>query len=110
MGDIKATTSKNWDDDVVRATTPVLVDFWAEWCGPCRMIAPVLEELAKEYTNKIKFLKLNVDENQDIAMKYQIYSIPTLLLFKNGEIIGHHIGATSKEVLRRFIENSLQNA
>lgn len=110
MGDIRATAASKWNEDVVKSSIPVLVDFWAEWCGPCRMIAPVLEELAKEYNNRVKFLKLNVDENQEIAIKYQIYSIPTLLIFKNGEIVGQHIGATSKDVLRRFIDNSLQNA
>lgn len=110
MGTVQATTTSKWEEDVLKSQVPVLVDFWAEWCGPCRMVAPVVEELAKEYEGKIKFVKLNVDENQDIAMKYQIYSIPTLLLFKNGEIRGHHIGATSKDVLKRFIENSLQNA
>ncbi len=110
MGEVKVTTRSRWEEDVIRSPIPVLVDFWAEWCGPCRMIAPVIEELAKEYGNRVKFLKLNVDENQDVAMKYQIYSIPTLLMFKNGEIIGQHIGATSKDVLKRFIENSLANA
>ena len=110
MAEVQATTTSRWEEDVLRSKTPVLVDFWAEWCGPCRMLAPVVEELAREYEGRIKFLKLNVDENQDIAMKYQIYSIPTLLLFKDGKIIGQHIGATSKDVLKRFIENSLQNA
>ncbi|GIU72731.1 MAG: thioredoxin [Candidatus Nitrosocaldaceae archaeon] len=110
MGEVQATATSRWEEDVLKSKIPVLVDFWAEWCGPCRMVAPVIEELAKEYEGKIKFLKLNVDENQDIAMKYQIYSIPTLLLFKDGKIIGQHIGATSKDVLKRFIENSLQNA
>jgi thioredoxin 1 len=110
MGTVQATATNKWEEDVLKSSVPVLVDFWAEWCGPCRMVAPVVEELAKEYEGKIRFLKLNVDENQDIAMKYQIYSIPTLLLFKDGNIIGQHVGATSKDVLKRFIENSLQNA
>ena len=107
---VQVTTADKWEMDVLKSKIPVLVDFWAEWCGPCRMIAPIMEELSKEYEGKVKFLKLNVDENQELAMRYQIYSIPTLLLFNNGEIIGHHIGATSKDVLRRFIDSSLSKA
>jgi len=108
MANIKATSLSTWDNDVLNSGMPVLVDFWAEWCGPCRMVAPVLEELAKEYDGKVRFLKLNVDENPDVAREYEIYSIPTLLLFKNGRVIGQHIGAAPKDVIRRFIENTLR--
>lgn len=110
MASVQATSSKTWGKDVSESQLPVLVDFWAEWCGPCRMVSPVIEDLANEYSGKLRFLKLNVDENQDIAAKYEIFSIPTLLIFKNGNIIGQHIGATSKDVLKNFIEKSLQNA
>lgn len=109
MGNVQATSSKTWGKDVIESQTPVLVDFWADWCGPCRMVSPVVEDLSNEYNDKVKFLKLNVDENQDIAAKYEIFSIPTLLIFKGDKIIGQHVGATSKDVLKRFIEQSLQN-
>ncbi len=110
MGNVEATSSKTWSNDVSQSQTPVLVDFWAEWCGPCRMVSPVVEDLAKEYNDKVKFLKINVDENQDIAAKYEIFSIPTLLVFKGDKIIGQQVGATSKDVLKRFLEKSLQNS
>ncbi len=110
MGGVEATTTKTWQRDVAEAQLPVLVDFWAAWCGPCRMVAPVVEELSKEYDGKVKFMKLNVDENQEIAAKYEIFSIPTLLMIRGEKVIGQHVGATSKDILKRFIEKSLQNA
>lgn len=110
MANVQATSSKTWGKDVSESQLPVLVDFWAEWCGPCRMVSPVVEDLANEYGEKVRFLKLNVDENQDIAAKYEIFSIPTLLILKDNKVIGQHIGATSKNVLKAFIEKSLQNA
>lgn len=109
MTKVQKTSIESWEKDVLRSNIPVLVDFWADWCGPCRMVAPVLEELAGEYDGKIRFLKLNVDENQDVAREYEIYSIPTLLLFKDGQVVGQHIGAAPKDVIRRFIEESLRS-
>ena len=96
-----------WDDIVLKSTKPVLVDFWAEWCGPCRMVGPALEQLSDTMNGKVKIAKLNIDDNQEIAMKYGIKSIPSLLLFKEGREIGRTIGAASKEAYQRFIEQLL---
>ena len=93
----------SFDQDVLKAEGPVLVDFWAEWCGPCKMIAPVLEELADEYGEKLKVCKMDVDSNREIAAKYGIRSIPSLIIFKNGEPAGVEIGALSKQQLEDFI-------
>ncbi|HYY67512.1 MAG TPA: thioredoxin [Nitrososphaeraceae archaeon] len=93
-----------WDNNVLRSEKPVLVDFWAEWCGPCRMVGPALEQLSETMNGKVKIVKLNVDENQEIAMKYGIKSIPSLVLFKEGHEIGRTVGAASKETYQRFIE------
>lgn len=103
-------TSKSWDAEVIKSDLPVFVDFWAEWCGPCRMVGPAVEQIAKVMGGKIKVAKVNVDENQEIAMKYGIQSIPSLLLFKGGKEIGRTIGAAPKEAYIRFIESSLAKA
>lgn len=103
-------TTKTWEDDVLRSAKPVLVDFWAEWCGPCRMVGPALEQLSKTMNGKIKVAKLNVDENQEIAMKYGIQSIPSLLLYKEGKEIGRTIGAASKEMYQRFVDQTLSDS
>jgi thioredoxin 1 len=92
-------TAANWKTEVLDSAVPVLVDFWAEWCGPCRAIAPVLEELAKEQAGKLKIAKVNVDELQDLAAQFGIRSIPSLLVFKGGQVKGQMVGAMSKKML-----------
>ena len=99
--------AKSWDSEVLKSELPVFVDFWAEWCGPCRMVGPAVEQISKAMTGKIKVAKVNVDENQEIAMKYSIRSIPSLLLFKAGKEIGRTIGAAPKETYIKFIESTL---
>ncbi len=92
-------TEKNFEQEVIKSEIPVLVDFWAEWCGPCRMIAPIVDEIAKEYAGKFKVAKLNVDEAQEIAMKFSVMSIPTLMVFKGGKVVDQVVGAISKDAL-----------
>lgn len=89
-------TEANFENEVISSTTPVLVDFWAEWCGPCKIIGPVVEELATEYNGKVKIAKLDVDSNQGVAMKYGIRGIPTLLIFKGGKVVDQIVGAVPK--------------
>lgn len=98
MAEIKL-TAENFENEVLKADKPVLVDFWAEWCGPCKMLAPVIAEIAEEYEGKIKVAKLNIDEEMPLAVQYGIVSIPTVLLFENGEIVKKSIGFTPKEAL-----------
>ncbi|GKS68478.1 thioredoxin [Nitrosomonas sp. PY1] len=100
-------TDANFDTEVLQSATPVLVDYWAEWCGPCKMIAPVLDEIANEYGDKLKVVKLNIDENQSTPPKYGIRGIPTLMLFKNGNIEATKVGALSKSQLTAFIDSHI---
>ncbi len=103
MGATAKVTDASFDADVVKSTLPVVVDFWAEWCGPCRMIAPALEEIAAEMAGKVKIVKLNVDENPKVAEKFGIRSIPTLMVFKGGELASTKTGAGPKSELARWI-------
>ena len=96
-----------FEAEVLKSAEPVVVDFWAEWCGPCRMIAPALEEIAGSLNGKVKIVKLNVDENPGVAAKYGIMSIPTLMLFKNGELASRQVGAAPKQKLEQWITTSV---
>ncbi|MBT3347847.1 MAG: thioredoxin TrxA [Thiotrichales bacterium] len=97
----------SFDDEVLKGELPVLVDFWAEWCGPCKMIAPVLEEIAGEYAGKVKVTKLNIDENPNTPPKFGIRGIPTLMLYKDGEVEATKVGAVNKSQLAAFLEENL---
>ncbi|MFZ0847246.1 MAG: thioredoxin [Pseudolabrys sp.] len=100
------TSDASFESDVLKSAEPVVVDFWAEWCGPCRMIAPALEEISGQVGDKVKIVKLNVDENPNTAAKYGIMSIPTLLMFKNGEIFSRQVGAAPKQKLQQWISGA----
>ena len=101
------TNDSNFDADVINAEKPALVDFWAEWCGPCKMIAPFLDEAATEYADKLSVVKLNVDESPNVAAKFGIRSIPTLMLFKDGAVQAQKVGAFSKSQLAEFLDSNL---
>ncbi len=100
-------TDTNFKKEVLESDLPALVDFWAPWCGPCRMVAPIIDELAKEYRNKLRICKINVDENPRVATQYGVMSIPALIFFKNGKVIEQVAGALSKPELKRKIEENL---
>ena len=103
MTDIKNLNLDNFDNEISSSNIPVLVDFWAEWCGPCKMLGPILEEISKDLKDKLQVVKVNLDENQDLAMKYSIRSIPTLLLFKKGELIDTKVGLLPKSDLVEWL-------
>jgi len=105
---VKEITEANFEDEVINSSQPVVVDLWAEWCMPCRMIAPIIEELAQEYNGRVKFGKLNVDENRNIAVRYSIQAIPTLLIFKDGQLVQKLVGLRSKADLEREIDSLLE--
>ncbi len=104
---IKHTTDANFEHDVLKSTTPVLIDYWAEWCGPCRMIAPILGEIANEYQGRLNVVKVNVDENRTVPAKYGIRGIPTLMLFKDGDVVATKVGALPKSQLISFLDAHL---
>lgn len=105
MGSTKKVTDQSWQADVLASDKPVLVDFWAEWCGPCKMVAPVLEEIAQQHGDQITVVKLNIDENPKIAQQYQVMSIPQMSVFKGGEIVKTIIGAKPKSALLRDLSD-----
>ena len=106
-GSLKATTDEQFESDVINSDLPVLVDFWAEWCGPCKMLTPVLEEMASEYEGRVNFFKLNVDENNNSAAQYGVRSIPYLVLFKGGSVAATEIGAKTKSQLTAFLDEHI---
>ena len=105
---VQTFTDNNFEADVLKAGTPVLVDFWAEWCGPCKRLAPTVDALAAEYAGKVTVGKLNVDENPTVSFKYQVRGIPTLLIFKGGQVVESIVGLTPKEDLKRVIEKYIE--
>jgi thioredoxin 1 len=107
MSNLQPVTDSSFDNDVLQSTTPVLVDYWAAWCGPCKMIAPILEEAAEEYEGKVKILKLDIDENGATAAKYGVRGIPTLMLYKNGKVVATKAGFLNKTQLSAFIDSHL---
>jgi thioredoxin 1 len=100
-------TDDSFEGDVLKSAKPVLVDYWAEWCGPCRMIAPILDEVSGEYSEKLKIAKLDVDDNHATSMKYGIRGVPTLMLFKDGNVVATHVGALTKSQLTAFIDSNI---
>ena len=104
---IKHVSDATFEKDVLQSQTPVLVDYWAEWCGPCKSIAPILDEVAKEYEGRLKIAKINVDENQLTPAKFGIRGIPTLMLFKNGNVEATRVGALSKSQLTAFLDSNI---
>ena len=104
---INQVTDSSFEQEVLQSQTPVLVDYWAEWCGPCKMVAPILDDLAKEYGDKLKIVKMDTDKNTDVPVKYGVRGIPTLMLFKNGNVEATKVGALSKSQLSAFIDSNL---
>ncbi len=105
---MKDITKEQWEQEVINSDKPVFVDFWATWCGPCQMVSPIVEELAKEYEDKVNFVKVDVDQNKELASKYNILSIPTLAIFRNGQVVAQAAGAASKESIRTYINKNIQ--
>ena len=100
-------SSQQFEQEVLNSANPVFVDFWAEWCGPCRAVSPIVEELSSEYGGKVDFVKINVDQNGELAQKYNVFSIPTLAIFKNGQVVSQKVGASTKESFKTMIDSSL---
>ena len=103
----KVSDTKTWETDVIGSPIPVFVDFWAEWCGPCRMVGPVVEELSGDFDGKVKFVKVNVDEANELASKYNVFSIPTLIILNKGEVVAQQVGAASKDTYKNMIDRAL---
>ncbi len=101
--------SADWETEVLTSQVPVFVDFWAPWCGPCRWVAPIVEQLAKEFDGRVKFVKINVDDNPELASRYSVMAIPTLIIFKEGKIDTQFIGAASKEHYVKMLDNLLRD-
>ena len=110
MGSTQIVDSRTWDSEVLQGDRLVMVDFWAPWCGPCKIVSPIVDELAKEYEGKLKVLKLNTDENPDVAGRYQVMGIPTLMFFKGGAVIEKIVGAASKKQFKEKIDSLLTKA
>jgi thioredoxin len=104
---VKDINTKEFENEVLKAKSPVLVDFWAEWCGPCRVFSPIIDDLSKEYDSKAKFYKLNVDDNPEVAERYNVMSIPTAILFEKGEVKAITIGAIPKENLKSWLNSNI---
>ncbi len=104
---MKDITKEQWEQEVINSDKPVFVDFWATWCGPCQMVSPIIEELAKEYEDEVNFVKVDVDQNKELASKYNILSIPTLAIFRNGLVVAQAAGAGSKESIRNYIDKNI---
>jgi len=105
MNEIK--TTHQFDEEVLNSSKPVFVDFWAEWCGPCRAVSPAVEEVSKEYEGKVDFVKVNVDDNNELASRYNVFSIPTLAIFQKGKIIAQQAGAASKDKIKSYIDSNI---